>query len=799
MAEIRTSTEIKVYHIFRPHTTREALQKAPGFRWDEAHWISPSLQNQDFGIHTHYDSSKEGLDPRTFFRSGIGGGSGDLYLRHIRRQVYNKHFWDVGIRAGHAYFNDLAEYVHAQESIFVRPDEDGATLLTEDMLTVNLADNPKSGPPIEGFIFSRSDNGDIEIETRFSRVTDYTPRVSNGHFLSIRDDDDELIMANLDDTKREFVVEDDSDDYTMEGNVNLGQVASEDDLVLEAPDDIDDPVFVYPESGTVGTVYIPYPDRLRQGADIVEFSRSDLFVENISWGETGPFTNGQWAYSDEDRIVKLYLDEAYFSDTPPRFDLGCARLRAVDIKRAVFNGSYVERQGILAGTSRGQSSQMFLLGSFPYIDRSTLTTIDLTNISLYVGGDETVGTKWTRIPSFVDSAVFLSNYTDPDDLANITLGRVYVFDSINGIIYFGDEEDGYAVPRSGSEIYFYGYLTPVIVYEPSFSGYLFYNNSDNPNPLFNRAQGQFLVLSKSSNNPAAIYLSLYRPDLLPGTETTEPITHSDTDVYLVAKVVDLAGNALTNVPVEFEIINEVGELVPYVGTTDGSGTCRVRYVPPFLISSYGVDIPYYYPGTSEDETPPQLYIDPEAGPTYPFKTKYLERDTLVFASSKIEAGLALADTYLFNVSSEDPLQPYNSISRTGGRLVAWYRNIGTEENPNNQLVIPIELALNTSNQWEMTFPITLPSPYPEHLGSGDSDLLTYLQKAIIIMPLIASFRAYATTIYGQRLKSNIVTANVELSTVAKGVWTLPQPTLGVWDGSAITTATYIRFDPEGGE
>jgi len=776
---IVVDSAIKIYTHYRSHTLQESLTPS-GFQYDKARWISPSFHNKNFVLPTNWDPSTEGLED-SLFRSGIDKGE-DLRIREIERVPGSYTNWKIGVNSGYFYFNKNKEFLFSDKCVALRPSGDPVTLVASEILSLILPFAPLTGYPIHSYIFERDlMTGDVSIETDFSPMQKMSGIISLGTEKETEEEDftkensDFIITENLHPLKKEFVGPfriSEEEGYKNNIQVHFGYVTDPTRVLTSLSDELEDGgVWLFNLDTEKDIVVVEYPEGLRERNDIVEFSRYDLF---LSEKDTTAELNllGDYFFDDTNRILYLVIP-ILTSETLISYDLGNAKIEIFNDHIIYFNGQYIEKVEVSLGTSNAVANQVFFLQRFPYIDNTTLDILDLTS-SVVTVNDEV----WIRKPSLED----------------IGVGNFYVLDSQNGKVFFGDGTDG-NIPAKDAEIEFTGYLTPVVFYEPSYhiSGEIIFSDKrQNINPLLHPHRGNFIVLSDAANNPANIYLYLYRADSLPGEEFNTALTHLDTDIYLVAKVTDIAGRPVEGAVVNFSILNEVGLLVPYSAITDLTGRAYVRYNPPFLLEDYAISVYYYAPGTTTDETPAELYVDPEAGPLYPFDTTTTERDTLVFASDGIDEDASLADIYLFNISGSDPLLPYDAITRVGGKPVVWYRNTGTEENPNNQLITPLTLT-KVSGQWRMVFPVSIPSSYSEDLVGGESELITSLHKAVIVSPLKAQFVATTIDMYNSTITSNLVTAKVELDAIAKGVWTLPNIATGNWDGSAISTATYIEI------
>lgn len=211
-------------------------KKIEGWHWDKRTWPSEDESLQPFHIPMLYDPPFYDTEDSDW-TSGIGHGD-DLKLLEVV-QVYRdgQKLWIPKVE--HGYF------FHYYNQFYLYSDGLTTSRLTEavdsgNFQYVTLDDVPKPTVPVRvyNYVYDAT-RGRYEYGTEFEKRLDFTPLVSSGAFLSVRDDDDNLIHANVDVTEPEFIVEFDDPDSPPTVIVNGEYITSvHDGIALSGVDSL---------------------------------------------------------------------------------------------------------------------------------------------------------------------------------------------------------------------------------------------------------------------------------------------------------------------------------------------------------------------------------------------------------------------------------------------------------------------------------------------------------------------------------------------------------------------------------
>lgn len=842
MTEKRIDVANKVFHNYRSHSLYESLYGVNGFVWDEYRWLNPTYKNYDFGLPTNWDPSTSNL-PDDYFQSGVGRKARDCKVVHIveedgikanisRTDCSISPSWQVGIETGFYYINSEKRRVYSDDVFNVRPIGVGEELIEEDFTTIYLPGTKfEQDSGLAGAIFTRSSSlGTVSPFRDMRGVAAFTRQVKNGHrrTTSLEEGDGELEfdLDMLDQTKYEFILYNLEDDIRY-SQIPLGFIVNSTSTNIVAPsytDIFDDPrvqkvnklTLSILEEGEIVVSKVPgvYKE-MWDNEKVVRFSREDLFlVEKDSL--SGLYDVGDYYIKTEESGTLFYIvvEKEFLEDIPYKVDLGTVTFSNPYFNRVVFNNNYVSKEEIrldLLDSSliveARENGPTYFLSTFPYLDNSSPISLDTINVELLVGqGGSGQDGKWTRVTSLTD--IDYSLYTEEEDLQNIANNCIYIFDSLNGVVYLGSN------PGEDATLLFTAFRVPVIYIEPVFNTGIFHERRYNSeevaysiNPVLD-SRGKFIALSDTSGGPYTITLEVLRKNQIAGMEVTT-VTADDADVFVVATVKDSDDRPVPNALVDFS--TTFGLLSPTSSRTNSAGRAMANYLAPWSIDDFGLSVYYYNTPdyTEEGEAartwPPSTLYD-KGFATHPFTTTYQTRDTFLldeaFGTLGLDGDTDVSNIYMFIVAATDELQPYDCYEREGGKIVVYYREKTPADLDAPYELIPcleINVDEDTGNT-EIVFDGTIPSSYPPDLVGLDptiidAALFPYLQKAVIIGPQTTTFEATTSNSYGETIISNQVTISTELALAAKGVWTLPNPDTGVWDGSKISAATYIILNP----
>jgi hypothetical protein len=179
-------------------------KKIEGWKWDERTWSETlELKANDY-VPTIFDPDINFVDEDKF-QSGIGDNH-DLKLLQVKEQrIEDVEYWVPRLHHGHFYNFDQEWYLYSDD---VRKDVvDSGVLLSGVLQWDDMTFKPKPGIPISVRRYKWDRNQSrYEVDLALRKVQDFTGIVISDEEQETRAGSD-FIIANIDTTKEEFVVE----------------------------------------------------------------------------------------------------------------------------------------------------------------------------------------------------------------------------------------------------------------------------------------------------------------------------------------------------------------------------------------------------------------------------------------------------------------------------------------------------------------------------------------------------------------------------------------------------------------
>jgi hypothetical protein len=179
----------------------------------------------------------------------------------------------------------------------------------------------------------------------------------------------------------------------------------------------------------------------------------------------------------------------------------------------------------------------------------------------------------------------------------------------------------------------------------------------------------------------------------------------------------------------------------------------------------------------------------DGSPTGNLVKTFQSNDTLIL-DENVESNVE--DVWVFMVTDDDPLLPYDSAKREGGRYVVLYRwdeDFYHEAGPSN---IP-----PASGEWvpvrpsqligtdRMVFDFSLPSP---------TDVPSLVQYAVLMDRTVSTQVSTMNPVTGVTVLSNVLKLFIRIPAAQRGVFTLSGATP---DGSTLDSAAYLTIARDG--
>ena len=290
--------------------------------------------------------------------------------------------------------------------------------------------------------------------------------------------------------------------------------------------------------------------------------------------------------------------------------------------------------------------------------------------------------------------------------------------------------------------------------------------------------------------PASIRLSTNQL-IITGTDAYGPVTYLTPNVLLIVEVLGLSGEPIPNQQVTISNLSGHGTLASETILTGADGRGYTQYYAPSLLTNFSTQVPLYNPVIPAEGADYEtiwndtswLYHNVGAAPNVFYgsdHTTVLVNEYILDPDLYADQDDMLANMYLFGGHSNDDLLAYSAVTRSGGRKVVYYQDVsGT-----NTLVSPDSFYEPdpATGQVGLVFASDLPCSYP-----GSSNYYEDLQYYWIVSSVACTFQATTTTRGGAVLYSNELTLRIDIPDIAKGQWTLPQASQGIWSGSMISS------------
>lgn len=706
--------------------SREKLFKnTKGFHWDDGFLLSDDQKNNNLGLPTLWDPSTGNI-PRSFFQSGVGP-SDALKFSGIEKNVSeDTEKWYAKIQHGTYFVANVPYFLFSDQSI---TEYLGVLTTTDGRSYHPLLYRPKIGIPITATSLGEDPESKRVIERkRLQKRGRFTGRVVNGVELNSSD------VKNIDKTKEEFIVRYNSNNEIVNWKIPTDGVAA-------------------------GKYVFSLPQKPIKEFKI-RFSRKDIFktekiiakkygedvYDSFQYGE-GVEDVGDYAIDYKKGLIEVVLER-------PFTDLGTLSY-VFDYPAIIeFNKNYTEDKGTWItrptysdlktldkiGISNGCAGQKMRLYDFPIMDDSSYLIADNSNFKLFIYDefDNSFDTEWRRVKS-------LKSYGPLD--------KVFVVDSFNGFVSFGDGVNG-LIPSK--------YLNVLTAYKPTLKIQF------EPDSACDYWVGKTIDLNLTKQNLSSGFLFISRKKLIPSKLEvefgTKSISAFETAEFKVA-VYTQEGEVVSGVEVNFESMTKSGKFREESLITNPNGEVSTIFTPSGKLEDMGIKVDLFQ--SSVDSSTPGIQITSAFGSENGIPYMSLE------AAEAINGDLN--EIYLFKILDDgDQFLPYNNTTRRGGRLVALHDE--------NGLIKGSYLAGSV-----IGFNKQLPQPFDPDAPNYEPNLRGFY----IIGRKTIQARAYID-VDENRIYSDLVSILVEYSPLQKGIWKLPTPPID-YEASQIDTATYIQI------
>jgi len=191
----------------KPYVGFEHLSDLPdGFDFDIKRWCSP-FDLRLPSMPRLFDPSTQGIDPVTYFKSGVGNEKIDLIVDDIEERYFShQRLWVPRVRDGW-YYRYKTDYFYYGDNSIIQYVDSNENVNGRNYL--ELTREPASGKPILAASFKRDpESRAITYDTRVEQVAAFTGKNQDGAILSTSTPTTGQIMWDgVDTTKREFVVD----------------------------------------------------------------------------------------------------------------------------------------------------------------------------------------------------------------------------------------------------------------------------------------------------------------------------------------------------------------------------------------------------------------------------------------------------------------------------------------------------------------------------------------------------------------------------------------------------------------
>lgn len=180
-----------------------------GWKWDERMWPTPTELELEYTLPTLYDQPFWDA-VETDWQAGIGHGE-DLFVDEIyRHYTASGECWLPEVKHGYFYIENNEYYLHSDglDTNYFSGIVDSGNFQYRQL---DYMPKPTIPITVKNYIYN-SDNGRYSSYYNFRKKNDFSGIVIDGEFLSVRDNNDNLIHANISRCEPEFIVEYENDD-----------------------------------------------------------------------------------------------------------------------------------------------------------------------------------------------------------------------------------------------------------------------------------------------------------------------------------------------------------------------------------------------------------------------------------------------------------------------------------------------------------------------------------------------------------------------------------------------------------
>ena len=712
--------------------SREDLFKnQDGFHWDEDYLLTDNSRNMELAVPSLWDPTTGNL-PSGFFQSGVGPFNA-LKIKAIEKVIAEDiEKWYPLVEHGTYYIENVPYYLFSDQSII---DYLGEEQTSDGRSIHKLLYPPKIGIPIS--VFSLTENRETKITIQKKKLLKkgkFTGKVINGTELETNNNPN-----NIDTSKDEFIV-----------NINNNNK-------------IINWIIPIAETPTAGIYSFTLPKVPLAEFSII-FSRTDIFQNKKfkaqKYGEAkyGTFLFGEGIENYGDYTIDYQTGEVQVKLEYLYNDLGVVSF-VFDYPATIeFNKNFTFDKGSQitdpkfsdlntldkVGVSTGKPNQEFRLSEFPIIDKSTNTIVDTSNFKLFIYDefDNSFNQDWIRVLDILDYG--------PND-------KVYTLNAENGILKFGNGIHG-KIPNKYLHI-LAGYKpTMKIQYEPeSSNNYWIAKTTD---------------LNLTKQNLGSGFLYLNRKKLIPGQVVAEFASKKisvfeTTDIGATVYTQD--GEIIPNVKVSFEMLNGGGKFRDLELVTNPNGYVSTIYTPSSRLEDMGIKVDLFKPGPNPETLGVMI------------NNAYGSKGGILYVALKANELIQgdLNEIMIFKILDDgDDFLPYNNLTRTGGRLVLYYKTTPTPAPVRGEYLAGSIIGFSEQ----------LPQPFDQYAPNYEPNLRGFY----IVAKKTIEARAYVE-VEENKVYSNIVSLTCEYSSIQTGVWTLPTPPLS-YEHSQINTATYLDIN-----
>jgi hypothetical protein len=729
-------------------------KRPTGWKWDEMIW-SKEQERHESVIPTLMDPDIS-LIPEDLWRSGIGDGE-DLRIMNVVEDPHDGSPWRPIIKPGYYHLAWEQFYLFSPNSIIAFGDVETHAVWT-DLTKVDLFWPPKGGEPVVVSYLHRREDGDVRDVDNFRHRVRFTGKV-----VIETDQYGDLV------SKTEAV------DLDADGNVVDYNIANL--PVLPEPRPLEFVVIQRPEAFTkewidsnhvvgqgTGSLEVITLGAIPVYGPPVAFSNMNLFLDYVH--DDTPVNPGEYSigYAGSVNItegtveVMTELDEdqipghiTYWTDFPATILFNDGYVRSIGIETVGSPVPYdLAITGDFIGKSKMLPNQSFYLSYFPVLDPEDV------RIFIYDPRNLTA-VEWTRVDS-LDTA-------GPDD-------KVFSISPDGGFILFGNGIKGRVPHRYAHVAAHYKYI-PLIEYMPDEAILAVKPDTINLQPLHNSVHRGFIFLGHKEPIVNRLVLVTNRPKVPDRPETHGPIDAGNDFALLTCTAFTREGDVVPEQELTWGLDPSVGFIngvnpyyTPVRTVTDQAGKSRVIYTPVRTAGDMGVLVDLF---------------EGDGSPTGNLISTFRANDTLIL-DENIESNVE--DVWIFMVTNDDPMLPYDSARREGGRYVVLYRWDEDFYTPTAGEWVPVRPSRLIGTD-RMVFDFSLPSP---------ADVPSLVQYAVLMDRTVSVQATTMNPVTGVTVLSNVLKLFIRIPAAQKGVFTLSGTPP---DGSVLDSAAYLTIARDG--